>query len=112
MCESIRESKLTLGSDTFAGATQEYGVDQCEVWINQCMTGRFLSLTGRFIPALTCIELRRRAGREARVQRPRLSAEGGENPRAIPALVMKLRAKRVEDRYQTACGLERDLRRC
>jgi PAS domain S-box-containing protein len=33
-------------------------------------------------------------------------------PEAISAIVMKLLAKRAEDRYQTAGGLERDLRRC
>ena len=35
-----------------------------------------------------------------------------EIPGAISAIVMKLLAKRAEDRYQTAVGLERDLRRC
>src|SRR5262249_47533410 len=30
----------------------------------------------------------------------------------VSAIVMKLLAKRAEDRYQTAAGLERDLRRC
>ena len=35
-----------------------------------------------------------------------------EIPAAISAIVMKLLAKRAEDRYQTAAGLERDLRRC
>jgi hypothetical protein len=33
-------------------------------------------------------------------------------PASISAVVMKLLAKRAEDRYQTAAGLERDLRRC
>ena len=33
-------------------------------------------------------------------------------PAAISAIVMKLLAKTAEDRYQTAAGLERDLRRC
>src|SRR6201991_1209382 len=33
-------------------------------------------------------------------------------PRAISAIVMKLLAKTVEERYQTAGGVERDLRRC
>ena len=33
-------------------------------------------------------------------------------PRAIAAIVMKLIAKTPEDRYQTAAGLESDLRRC
>ena len=35
-----------------------------------------------------------------------------EIPGAISAIVMKLLAKRAEDRYQTAAGLESDLRRC
>jgi PAS domain S-box-containing protein len=35
-----------------------------------------------------------------------------EIPGAVSAIVMKLLAKRAEDRYQTAGGLERDLRRC
>ena len=35
-----------------------------------------------------------------------------EIPRAISAIVMKLLAKRAEDRYQTAAGLEIDLRSC
>ncbi|WP_050421642.1 AAA family ATPase [Bradyrhizobium tropiciagri] len=35
-----------------------------------------------------------------------------EIPGAISAIVMKLLAKRAEDRYQTAAGLERDLRHC
>src|SRR5215467_701818 len=33
-------------------------------------------------------------------------------PGAVSAFVMKLLAKRAEDRYQTASGLEHDLRRC
>jgi PAS domain S-box-containing protein len=33
-------------------------------------------------------------------------------PQALSAIIMKLLAKRAEDRYQTAAGLERDLRRC
>lgn len=33
-------------------------------------------------------------------------------PAAVSAIVMKLLAKTAEDRYQTAAGLERDLRRC
>ncbi|MEA3119631.1 MAG: hypothetical protein QOI13_2901, partial [Paraburkholderia sp.] len=33
-------------------------------------------------------------------------------PAAVSAIVMKLLAKTAEDRYQTAGGLERDLRRC
>src|SRR6516164_1837245 len=35
-----------------------------------------------------------------------------EIPDAVSAIVMKLLAKRAEDRYQTAAGLEHDLRRC
>src|SRR5499426_955051 len=35
-----------------------------------------------------------------------------EIPVAVSAIVMKLLAKRAEDRYQTATGLESDLRRC
>src|SRR5580700_9329003 len=35
-----------------------------------------------------------------------------DTPGNISAIVMKLLAKRAEDRYQTAAGLERDLRRC
>jgi hypothetical protein len=35
-----------------------------------------------------------------------------EIPLPVSAIVMKLLAKRAEDRYQTAAGLERDLRRC
>jgi serine/threonine protein kinase len=35
-----------------------------------------------------------------------------EVPVAVSALIMKLLAKTAEDRYQTAAGLERDLRRC
>ena len=33
-------------------------------------------------------------------------------PEPLSAIVMKLLAKTMEDRYQTAAGLERDLRRC
>ena len=33
-------------------------------------------------------------------------------PRAVSAIVMKLLAKTAEERYQTAAGLESDLRRC
>jgi len=33
-------------------------------------------------------------------------------PGAVSAIIMKLLAKTAEDRYQTAAGLERDLRRC
>src|SRR5215813_11966011 len=35
-----------------------------------------------------------------------------EIPGAVSAVIMKLLAKRAEDRYQTAAGLESDLRRC
>src|SRR6516164_4217058 len=35
-----------------------------------------------------------------------------EIPSAVSAIVMKLLAKRAEDRYQTVAGLESDLRRC
>src|SRR6516164_10645786 len=46
-------------------------------------------------------------------RRPAAPAERlKEIPGAISAIVMKLLAKRAEDRYQTAAGLERDLRRC
>jgi PAS domain S-box-containing protein len=31
---------------------------------------------------------------------------------ALPAIIMKLLAKTAEDRYQSACGVEADLRRC
>src|SRR4029453_9834912 len=33
-------------------------------------------------------------------------------PAPVAAIIMKLLAKTGEDRYQTAAGLERDLRRC
>src|SRR5207244_450726 len=33
-------------------------------------------------------------------------------PRMLSAIILKLLAKTAEDRYQTAVGLERDLRRC
>ena len=33
-------------------------------------------------------------------------------PAPVSAIVMKLLAKTAEERYQTAAGLERDLRRC
>jgi hypothetical protein len=39
--------------------------------------------------------------------RSNVSLRGG-----VSAIVMKLLAKRAEDRYQTAAGLESDLRRC
>src|SRR5262249_25064854 len=35
-----------------------------------------------------------------------------EIPRAVSSIIMKLLAKRAEDRYQTAVGLESDLRTC
>ncbi|HVO00691.1 MAG TPA: AAA family ATPase, partial [Candidatus Cybelea sp.] len=35
-----------------------------------------------------------------------------EVPGAVSAIIMKLLAKTAEERYQTAAGLERDLRRC
>src|SRR5262249_13756811 len=35
-----------------------------------------------------------------------------EIPGAVSAIVMKLLVKRAEERYQTAAGLESDLRRC
>src|SRR5262249_46783878 len=35
-----------------------------------------------------------------------------EVPSAVSAIIMKLLAKTAEERYQTAAGLERDLRRC
>src|SRR6202007_2912445 len=33
-------------------------------------------------------------------------------PQTISAIIMKLLAKTAEERYQTAAGVERDLRRC
>src|SRR5262249_53980022 len=46
-------------------------------------------------------------------RRPAAPAERlKEMPGSVSAIVMKLLAKRAEDRYQTAAGLERDLRRC
>src|SRR6516162_7852503 len=46
-------------------------------------------------------------------RRPVAPAERrNEIPGAVSAIVMKLLAKRAEDRYQTAAGLEHDLRRC
>src|SRR6185295_17894106 len=33
-------------------------------------------------------------------------------PEVVSAIVMKMLAKTAEDRYQTAAGVERDLRRC
>jgi predicted ATPase/signal transduction histidine kinase/ActR/RegA family two-component response regulator len=40
------------------------------------------------------------------------AARTGEIPAALALIVMKLLAKTAEDRYQTAAGLEADLRRC
>src|SRR5215468_3157389 len=46
-------------------------------------------------------------------KRPAAPAERlNEIPVAVSAIVMKLLAKRAEDRYQTATGLESDLRNC
>jgi hypothetical protein len=46
-------------------------------------------------------------------RRPAAPAERlKEIPDTVSAIVMKLLAKRAEDRYQTAAGLESDLRRC
>src|SRR5271169_369125 len=46
-------------------------------------------------------------------RRPARPAERIENvPAPVSQLVMKLLAKTAEERYQTAAGLERDLRRC
>src|SRR5262245_4780341 len=46
-------------------------------------------------------------------QQPLTPAERrSEVPRAVSAIVMKLLAKTPEERYQTAAGVERDLRRC
>ena len=39
-------------------------------------------------------------------------ARAVETPRVLSAIVMKLLAKTAEERYQTAAGLEADLRRC
>jgi serine/threonine protein kinase len=36
----------------------------------------------------------------------------GDIPAPVSAIIMKLLAKTPEERYQTAAGLERDLRRC
>jgi predicted ATPase/signal transduction histidine kinase/ActR/RegA family two-component response regulator len=41
-----------------------------------------------------------------------LPTEGEKVPAQIAAILMKLLAKSAEDRYQTAAGLEADLRRC
>lgn len=47
----------------------------------------------------------------ARIATPPID-RAGNIPRPISAIVMKLLAKAPEDRYQTALGLERDLRHC
>jgi serine/threonine protein kinase len=41
-----------------------------------------------------------------------LEGRGKEVPEALSAIVLKLLAKTPEERYQTAAGLEADLRRC
>ena len=48
----------------------------------------------------------------ARQPAPLRGRGDGEIPAAVCAIVMKLLSKTAEDRYQTACGLERDLIRC
>ncbi|HEV2985546.1 MAG TPA: AAA family ATPase, partial [Vicinamibacterales bacterium] len=40
------------------------------------------------------------------------AARRGDLPLVLSAIVMKLLAKTIEDRYQTAAGVEHDLRRC
>ena len=49
-------------------------------------------------------------------ERPRGERVGGERagdvPAAVSRIIMKLLAKTAEERYQTAAGVERDLRRC
>ncbi len=45
-------------------------------------------------------------------RQPAAPADLAEVPRPLSAVVMKLLAKDAEDRYQTAAGLEADLRRC
>lgn len=46
-------------------------------------------------------------------RQPATPCERGKDiPRVISAITMKLLAKTVEDRYQTAAGVESDLRRC
>jgi len=45
-------------------------------------------------------------------RQPMSPRERGEVPEALSALTMKLLAKNAEERYQTASGLEADLRRC
>src|SRR5215471_7093178 len=44
---------------------------------------------------------------------PEVPAQRMENiPKAVSAIIMKLLAKAAEERYQTAAGVENDLRRC
>src|SRR5262249_48646454 len=45
-------------------------------------------------------------------RRPVPPAERVEVPGAVSAIIMKLLGKTAEDRYQTAAGVEHDLRRC
>src|SRR5262245_43076707 len=45
-------------------------------------------------------------------RQPLAPAERCDVPRPVSAIVMKLLAKAPEERYQTAAGVERDLRRC
>ena len=45
-------------------------------------------------------------------RQPEAPADRSEVPSRCPTLIMKLLAKNAEDRYQTAAGLEADLRRC
>src|SRR5258708_22763310 len=47
----------------------------------------------------------------ARLPRPP-SERTKDVPAMVSAIIMKLLAKTAEERYQTAVGLERDLRRC
>jgi len=45
-------------------------------------------------------------------RQPEAPADRSAVPKQLSALIMKLLAKNAEDRYQTAAGLEADLRRC
>jgi PAS domain S-box-containing protein len=45
-------------------------------------------------------------------RQPVAPADRAETPRPLSAIIMKLLAKNAEERYQTAAGLEADLRRC
>jgi PAS domain S-box-containing protein len=45
-------------------------------------------------------------------RQPTPPGDRAEVPEPLSAIVMKLLAKNAEERYQTACGLEADLRRC